>query len=78
MHGPHVLHMAHSIAPHGVIPLLGGEESLWVHHHLQGMIPAEGCQGLQCCGLGGVVRSEPDSLEIKGTPSRLQRVRLQS
>jgi hypothetical protein len=77
MHSPHVLHMAHSVAPHGVIPLLGGEESQWVHHHLQGMVPAKGYQGIQRCGLSGVVRPEPDSLGVKGTPTRLQRVRLQ-
>jgi hypothetical protein len=71
MHGPHVLHVAHSVASHGVIPLLSGEESQWMHHHLQGMISAEGGQVLQCCGLGGVFRPEPDSLGIKGTPNRL-------
>jgi hypothetical protein len=65
MHSPHVFHVAHSIAPHGVIPLLGGEESQWVHHHLQGMIPAEGCLGFQHCGLSGVVRPEPDTLGVK-------------
>jgi hypothetical protein len=46
MHGPHILHMTHFAAPHWVIPFLGGEESKWVHHHLQGMISTEGCQGL--------------------------------
>jgi hypothetical protein len=78
MHSPYILHMAHSIAPHGVIPLLGGEESQWVHYHFQGMIPSESCQGLQCCDLGGVVHPEPDSLGVKGTPTQLQRVSLQS
>jgi hypothetical protein len=34
IHGPYVLHMAHTVAPHGVIPLLRGEESQGVHHHL--------------------------------------------
>jgi hypothetical protein len=46
MHGPHILHVTHSVAPHWVIPLLGGEESQLVHHHLQGMISTEGRQGL--------------------------------
>jgi hypothetical protein len=36
IHGPYVLHMAHTVAPHGVVLLLGGEESQGVHHHLQG------------------------------------------
>jgi hypothetical protein len=40
------------------------------------MISAEGGQGLQCCGLGGVFCPEPDSLRIKETPSKLQRVSL--
>jgi hypothetical protein len=77
MHGPHILHVAHSVAPHGVIPFLGGEESQWVHHHFQGMVSAEGCQGFQRYGLSGVVCPETYSLGIKGTPSRQQRVRLQ-
>jgi hypothetical protein len=71
MHGPHVFHMAHSVAPHGVIPLLCGEESQWVHHHLQGMVAAESRQGLHSCSLGGVVRPESNSLRVKGTPTRL-------
>jgi hypothetical protein len=71
MHGPHVLHMAHSVAPHGVIPLFSGEESQWVHHHLQGMVAAESCQGLHSCNLGGVVRPESNSLGVKGTPTQL-------
>jgi hypothetical protein len=42
------------------------------------MVSAESRQGLHCCGLGGVIRPEPNSLEVKGTPTRLQRVSLQS
>jgi hypothetical protein len=71
MHGPHVLHVAHSVAPHGVIPLLSGEESQWVHYHLQGMVATESRQGLHSCSLGGVVRPESNSLGVKGTPTRL-------
>jgi hypothetical protein len=78
MHGPHILHVAHSVAPHGVIPLLNGEESQWVHYHLQGMVAIEGRQGLHSCSLGGVICLEYNSLEVKGTPTWLQRVRLQS
>jgi hypothetical protein len=78
MHSPYIFYVAHSVAPHGVIPLLGGEESQWMHHHLQGMVSAEGRQGLHSCGLGGVVRPEPNSLGVKGTPTRLQSVSLQS
>ena len=33
-------------------------------------------EGFQRCGISGVVRPEPDSLGVKGTPTRLQRVRL--
>jgi hypothetical protein len=77
MHSTHVLHVTHSVAPHGVIPLFSGEESQWVHHHLQGMIPTEDCQGFQRCGLSGFVRPEPDSLGVKGKLTRLQRERLQ-
>jgi hypothetical protein len=70
--------MAHTVAPHGVIPLLSGEESKWVHHHLQGMVAAESCQGLQSCRLGGVIRPKSNSLEVKGTLTRLKGVCLQS
>jgi hypothetical protein len=63
--------MAHMVAPHGVIPLLSGEESQWVHYHLQGMVAAESRQSLQSCRLGGVVRPEPYSLGVKGTLTRL-------
>jgi hypothetical protein len=31
---PYVLHMAHTVAPHGVILLLSKEEPQGVHHHL--------------------------------------------
>jgi hypothetical protein len=71
MHGLHVLHVAHSVALHGVIPLLSGEESQWVHYHLQGMISVESRQGLHSCGLSGVVRPESNSLGINRTPTRL-------
>jgi hypothetical protein len=65
MHGPHILHVAHSVTLHRVILILGGEESKWVHHHLQWVIFVEGHQSFWCCGLGGVVRPEPDSFGIK-------------
>jgi hypothetical protein len=42
IHRPYVLHMAHTVAPHGVIFLLSREESQGVHHHLQGMVATEG------------------------------------
>jgi hypothetical protein len=71
MHSPHVFHMAHTVAPHGVIPLLSGEESQWVHYHLQGMVAKESCQSLHSCSLGGVVRPESNSLGVKGMPTRL-------
>jgi hypothetical protein len=70
--------MAHTVAPHGVIPLLNGEESQWVHHHLQGMVAAESRQGLQSYRLGGVVHPESNSLGVKGTPTWLKWVSLQS
>jgi hypothetical protein len=70
--------MTHTVAPHGVIPLLSGEESQWVQHHLQRMVAAESRQGLHSCRLGGVVRPESSSLEVKGTPTRLKGVCLQS
>jgi hypothetical protein len=41
IHRPYVLHMAHIVAPHGVILLLSREESQGVHHHLQGMVATE-------------------------------------
>jgi hypothetical protein len=71
MHGSHVFHMAHTVAPYGVIPLLSGEEFQWVHYHLQGMVAAESRQGLHSCSLGGVVRSKSNILGVKGTPTRL-------
>jgi hypothetical protein len=71
MHGPHVFHMAHTVAPHGVIPFLSGEESQWVHYHLQEMVAAESRQGLHSCSLGGVVRPQSNSLRVKGTPTWL-------
>jgi hypothetical protein len=71
MHGPYVLHVAHSVAPHGVIPLLSGEESQWVHYHLQGMVSVESHRGLHSCSLGGVARPESNSLGVKGMPTRV-------
>jgi hypothetical protein len=38
IHCPHVLHVAHTVTPHGVILLLIREKSQGVHHHLQGMV----------------------------------------
>jgi hypothetical protein len=64
--------MAHTVAPHGVIPLLSGEESQGVHHHLQGMVATESRHGLHSCRFSGVVRPESNSLGIKGTPTRLK------
>jgi hypothetical protein len=78
IHGPYVLHMAHTVAPHGVIPLLSGEESQGVHHHLQGMVATESRQGLHSYRFGGVVRPESNSLKINGTPTRLKGMCLQS
>jgi hypothetical protein len=49
-----------------------------VHHHLQGMVATESRQGLQSCHLGGVVCPESNSLGVKGTPTRLKGVSLQS
>jgi hypothetical protein len=69
--------MAHTVAPHGVLPLLSGEESHWVHHHLQGMVAAESRQSLHSYRLGAVVRPESNSLGVKGTPTRLKGVCLQ-
>jgi hypothetical protein len=78
MHSPHVLHMAHTVAPHGVIPSLYEEESQWLHYHLQGMVAAESRQSLHSYRLGGVVRPESNSLGVKGTPTRRKGVSLQS
>jgi hypothetical protein len=72
IHGPYVLHMAHTVAPHGVIPLLSGEKSQGVHHHLQGMVAIESRQGLHSCRFSGVVHLESNSLGVKGTPSQLK------
>jgi hypothetical protein len=65
MHGPHILGVAHSVAPHWIIPLLSGEEAKWVLQHLQRVVSAEGHQGLQCRGLSGVIRPESDNFGIK-------------
>jgi hypothetical protein len=78
IHGPDVLHMVHTVAPHGVIPLLSREESQGVHPHLQGMVATESRQGLHSCRLDGVVPPESNSLGVKGTPTRLKGMSLQS
>jgi hypothetical protein len=78
IHRPHVLHMAHTVAPHGVILLLSREESQGVHHHLQGMVATESHHGLHSCRFGGVVRPESNRLGVKGTPTRLKGMSLQS
>jgi hypothetical protein len=70
--------MAHTVAPHGVILLLSGEESQWVHHHLQGMVATESRQGLHSCRFSGVVRPESNRLGVKGTPTRLKGMSHQS
>jgi hypothetical protein len=70
--------MAHTVAPHGVIPPLNREESQGVHHHLQGMVATKSHQGLHSCRLGGVVRPESNNLGVKGMPTRLKGVSLQS
>jgi hypothetical protein len=42
------------------------------------MVAIESRQGLQSCRLGGVIRLESNSLGVKGTPTRLKGVTLQS
>jgi hypothetical protein len=78
VHRPHVLHMAHTIAPHGVILLLSREESQGVHHHLQRMVAIESRKGLHSCRFSGVVRPESNRLGVKTTPTRLKGMSLQS
>jgi hypothetical protein len=78
IHRPYILHMAHMVAPHGVVLLLSREESQVVHHHLQGMVATESLQGLHSCRFGGVVRPESNRLGVKGTPTRLKGMSLQS
>jgi hypothetical protein len=78
IHRPHVLHMAHMVAPHEVILLLSREESQGVHHHLQGMVATESRQGVHRCRFGGVVRPESNRLGVKRTPTRLKGMSLQS
>jgi hypothetical protein len=78
IHRPYVLHMAHTVAPHGVVLLLSREESQWVHHHLQGMVAIESRQGLHSCRFGGVVLPESNRLGVKGTPTRLKGMSFQS
>jgi hypothetical protein len=78
IHRPYVLHMAHTIAPHGVILLLSKEESQGVHHHLQGMVATESRQTLHGYCFSGVVRPESNRLRVKRTPTRLKGMSLQS
>jgi hypothetical protein len=42
------------------------------------MVATESRQSLHSCSLGGVVRSKSNSLGVKGTPTRLYGVSLQS
>jgi hypothetical protein len=78
IHCPHILHMAHTVTPHGVILLLSKEESQGVHHHLQGMVATGSHQGLHRCRFSGVVRPESNHLGVKRTPTRLKGMSLQS
>jgi hypothetical protein len=78
VHRPHVLHMAHAVAPHGVMLLLSREESQGVHHHLQGMVATKSRQGLHSCRFSGVVRPESNRLGVKRTPTRPKGMSLQS
>jgi hypothetical protein len=78
IHCPHILHMAHTVTPHGVILLLSREESQGVHHHLQGVVATESCQSLHGCCFSGVVRPESNRLGVKRTPTRLKGMILQS
>jgi hypothetical protein len=78
IHCQHVLHMAHTVAPHWVVLLLSREESQWVHHHLQGMVATESRQGLHSYRFSGVVRPESNHLGVKGMPTRLKGMNLQS
>jgi hypothetical protein len=77
IHCPHILHMAHTVTPHGVILLLSREESQGVHHHLQGMVATESCQSLHGCRFSGVVHPESNCLGVKKTPTRLKGMSLQ-
>jgi hypothetical protein len=78
IHCPHILHMAHTVAPHGVILLLSREESQGMHHHLQGMVATKSRQSIHCCRFSGVVRPESNRLGVKRTPTRLKGMSLQS
>jgi hypothetical protein len=78
IHRPYILHMAHTVAPHGVILLLSREESQGVHHHLQGMVAIEGRQSLHGCCFSGVIRPESNHLRVKRTPTRLKGMSLKS
>jgi hypothetical protein len=78
IHCPHVLHVAHTVTPHGVILLLSREKSQGVHHHLQGMVATESRQSLHGCCFSGVVRPESNRLRVKRTTTRLKGMSLQS
>jgi hypothetical protein len=78
IHHPYVLYMAHMVAPHGVILLLSREKSQGVHHHLQGMVATESREGLHSCRFSGVVCPKSNCLRVKGTPTRLKGMSLQS
>jgi hypothetical protein len=78
IHHPYVLYMGHTVAPLGVILLLSREESQGVHHHLQGMVATESRQGLHSCHFSGVVHPESIRLGVKGTPTGLKGMSLQS
>jgi hypothetical protein len=77
VHRRHVLHMAHTVAPHGVI-LLSREESQGVHHHFQGMVATESRQGLHSCRFSGVIHPKSNHLGVKRTPTQLKGMSLQS
>jgi hypothetical protein len=78
IHCPHILHMANTVAPHGVILLFSREESQWVHHHLQGMVATESRQSLHGGCFSGIVRPESNCFGVKRTPTRLKGMSLQS
>jgi hypothetical protein len=70
--------MAHTVAPQGVVLLLSREKSQGVHHHLQGMVAIESRQGLHSFRFSGVVRPKSNYLGVKGTPTQLKGMSLQS
>jgi hypothetical protein len=58
--------------------LLSREKSQGVHHHLQGMVATESRQSLHGCCFSGVVRPESNRLGVKGMPTWLKGMSLQS